>query len=89
MATGVGIGSAPASIAPRRLSTLAAARLHRKLTELVPPAEQGTRLREILWSIEEGALRRFDAPLAVNIALKRASEYEMPVTSRVNNSGNR
>lgn len=75
--------SSPASIAPRRLSTLAAARLHRKLSELVAPAEQGTRLREILWSIEEGALRRFDAPLAVNIALKKLREGQWTRPNRM------
>jgi hypothetical protein len=64
----------PTFIGPRRLSALAAARLHRKLTELLPPQEREARLREVLWSVEEGALRRFDAPLAVNIALKKLRE---------------
>jgi hypothetical protein len=64
----------PTFIGPRRLSTLATARVHRKLSELLPTAEVESRLREVLWAVEEGALRRFDAPLAINIALKKLRE---------------
>lgn len=73
----------PTFIGPRRLSALAAARLHRKLTELLPPQELDARLREVLWSVEEGALRRFDVPLAVNIALKKLREGQWTRPNRM------
>jgi len=31
-------------------------------------------LRQVVWSIEAGALRRFSAPHAINIALKKIRE---------------
>ena len=73
-ASPVSARSSPTFIGPRRLPTLTAARLHRKLAELVPGAERDTRFREVLWSVEEGALRRFDPALAINIALKKLRE---------------
>jgi hypothetical protein len=66
--------SSPTFIGPQRLPTLTTARLHRKLAELVLGAERDTRFREVLWSMEDGALRRFDPALAINIALKRLRE---------------
>jgi hypothetical protein len=59
---------------PRKLSALEAARLRRRILDLVP-ASGGTEVfRQVLWSVEEGALRRFDARLAGNIALKKIRE---------------
>ena len=58
----------------RPISPLEAARLRRQLLDLLPRQSAGEVLREILWSIEEGALNRFDAPHAINIALKKVRE---------------
>lgn len=56
---------------PRRLSALEAARVRSSVLNLAAP-NAGTELfRQVLWSIEEGALRRFDSRLALNIALKK------------------
>jgi hypothetical protein len=58
----------------RRLSPLEAARVRASVFD-VSPASQGAELfRQVLWSIEEGALRRFDPRLALNIALKKIRE---------------
>ena len=62
------------SVKPRRLSPLEAARLRRQLLGLVPAAQIAELFRQVLWSVEEGALRRFETPLAVNIALKKIRE---------------
>lgn len=58
----------------RRLSPLEAARL-RKSVVMVAGTDAGTDVfRQVLWSVEEGALRRFDTRLATNIALKKIRE---------------
>jgi hypothetical protein len=59
---------------PRRLSPLEAARLRKRLGELVPLGATAEVFRQVLWSMEEGALRRFDPRLAGNIALKKIRE---------------
>jgi len=59
---------------PRKLSPLEAARLRKRIGELVPAAMSTEVFRQVLWSVEEGALRRFDARLAANIALKKIRE---------------
>jgi hypothetical protein len=59
---------------PRKLSALEAARLRRRILDLVPAAGGAEVFRQVLWSVEEGALRRFDARLAGNIALKKIRE---------------
>jgi hypothetical protein len=59
---------------PRRLSVLEAARVRSAVQPLVPSADASELFRQVLWSIEEGALRRFDARLALNIALKKIRE---------------
>jgi hypothetical protein len=56
---------------PRRLSALEAARVRSSVLNLVAPNGGSELFRQVLWSIEEGALRRFDARLALNIALKK------------------
>ncbi len=59
---------------PRRVSALEAARLRRQIAQLVGTDAAVALFREVLWSVEEGALRRFETPLAVNIALKKIRE---------------
>ncbi len=59
---------------PRQLSSLETARLRKRIGEIVPAAAQSEVFRQVLWSVEEGALRRFDARLAANIALKKIRE---------------
>lgn len=59
---------------PRQLSPLEAARLRKRLGELVPASAVADVFRQVLWSVEEGALRRFDPRLAANIALKKIRE---------------
>jgi len=59
---------------PRRLSPLEAARLRKQIVGIAPPTDAAEFFRQVLWSVEEGALRRFDTPLAINIALKKIRE---------------
>jgi DNA-binding MarR family transcriptional regulator len=56
---------------PRRLSALEAARVRSSVLNLASPNAGSELFRQVLWSMEEGALRRFDARLALNIALKK------------------
>lgn len=58
----------------RRLSPLELARTRKRVLETVPAAEAAEVLRQVVWAVEEGALRRFEMPLAVNIALKKIRE---------------
>ena len=58
----------------RQISPLEAARLRRTLLELRPRPAAGETLREILWSMEEGSLARYDIPHAINTALKLVRE---------------
>jgi hypothetical protein len=74
--------SRPASVAsqpkefarPRQLSPLQAARLRKRIGEMVPAAAGSEVFRQVLWAVEAGALRRFDTRLATNIALKKIRE---------------
>ncbi len=59
---------------PRRLSPLEAARVRKQIVGLVPATDAAELFRQVLWSVEEGALRRFETPLALNIALKKIRE---------------
>ena len=59
---------------PRRLSTLELARARKLVSETVPSAETAEIMRQVIWAVEEGALRRFAVPLALNIALKKIRE---------------
>jgi hypothetical protein len=69
------VAAAPKDFAkPRKLSPLEAARLRKRIGELVPATAGAEVFRQVLWSVEEGALRRFDARLATNIALKKIRE---------------
>jgi hypothetical protein len=68
------VPAAPAGEAlrgPRKLTVFEVARLRRELQALVEPAEVTERLREITWSVEEGALQRFQPLHAMRIAIKK------------------
>ena len=71
------LNSAPSRIGytvPRRLSVLELARTRKRISAAVPVSQAGEVLRQVIWAVEEGALRRFELPLAVNIALKKIRE---------------
>jgi hypothetical protein len=59
---------------PRRLSVLDLARARRRTLEQVPAAAATEIFRQVIWAVEEGALRRFPPTLALNIALKKIRE---------------
>jgi hypothetical protein len=58
----------------RKLSVLELARTRKRISEAVAGHEVAEVLRQVIWAVEEGALRRFELPLAVNIALKKIRE---------------
>lgn len=64
----------PDATGPRRLSVLELARARRQVLEAVPAAQGAEILRQVIWAVEEGALRRFASRLALNIALKKIRE---------------
>jgi hypothetical protein len=64
----------PGYAKPRRLSPLELARARKRVFETVAGNEAQEVLRQVVWAVEEGALRRFEMPLAVNIALKKIRE---------------
>jgi hypothetical protein len=64
----------PHYAAPKKLSVLELARARRKIAEAVPSQESAETLRQVIWAVEEGALRRFELSLALNIALKKIRE---------------
>jgi hypothetical protein len=59
---------------PRRLSVLELARTRKRIGEAVPTQVAAEVLRQVVWAVEEGALRRFELPMAVNIAVKKIRE---------------
>lgn len=59
---------------PRKLSVFELSRLRREIQSAVGTADSPERLREVLWSIEEGALRRFQTLHGIRIALKKLRE---------------
>jgi hypothetical protein len=61
----------PAYQGPRRLSVLDLARTRKRILDSVPGAAATEVLRQVIWAVEEGALRRFEVPLALNIAVKK------------------
>jgi hypothetical protein len=67
-------GTAPAVKGPRRLSVLELARLRREILKMAPVAGGPEVLRQVVWAVEQGALQRFTATMAVNIALKKIRE---------------
>jgi hypothetical protein len=58
----------------RRLSVLELARARRRILDQVPAVAATEVFRQVIWAVEEGALRRFAATLALNIALKKIRE---------------
>ena len=67
--------SAPnSSVAPRRLTVMDLARTRKRILDAVPANAAPEILRQVLWAAEQGALRRFDVPMALNIALKKIRE---------------
>lgn len=56
---------------PRRLSVFDLARLRRELQRIVGKAEIDELARQVLWALEEGALRKFGTAHGINIALKK------------------
>jgi hypothetical protein len=66
--------AAPEYARVRKLTVLETARVRKTIVQLVPLALGSEVFRQVLWSIEEGALRRFDPRLAANIALKKIRE---------------
>jgi len=69
-----GASTAPSYARARRLSPLELARTRKRVLETVPGNGATEILRQVVWAVEEGALRRFEMPLAVNIALKKIRE---------------
>jgi hypothetical protein len=59
---------------PRKLSLFELARLHRQLQNTVSPTSAPELARQVLWAIEQGALKRFDTRHALHIALKKIRE---------------
>ncbi|HEY6455465.1 MAG TPA: hypothetical protein VIY90_09325 [Steroidobacteraceae bacterium] len=73
--TSVQPGPTPPNCAKnRRLSPLDLARTRKRVLETVPVSQAQEVLRQVVWAVEEGVLRRFELPLAVNIALKKLRE---------------
>jgi hypothetical protein len=64
----------PAPEGPRHFSLVEMARTRRLVLETVPGSGGTEILRQVIWAVEEGALRRFELRLAVNIALKKIRE---------------
>ena len=58
----------------RRLSLLELARTRKRIQDAVPGPHATDILRQVIWAVEEGALRRFETALGVNIALKKIRE---------------
>jgi hypothetical protein len=68
----------------RKFSPLETARLRKSILQLVSSSAAQEVFIQVLWSVEEGALRQFAPALATNIALKKIREglwmrpYRMP-----------
>jgi hypothetical protein len=59
---------------PRKLTTFELGRLSRDLQSSASTATAPELMRQVVWSIETGALRRFDTRHALHIALKKIRE---------------
>jgi site-specific DNA-cytosine methylase len=62
------------SSAPRRLTVLEVARTRKQLLNVIPGESAEEVLRQVIWAVEEGTLRRFGGVMALNIALKKIRE---------------
>lgn len=58
----------------RSLSPLELARTRKQISKIVPSEQLAETFREVIWAVEEGALNKFERPLALNIALKKLRE---------------
>jgi hypothetical protein len=65
---------AAAHVGPRRVPVLEMARTRRLILDTVPGSGGAEILRQVIWAVEEGSLRRFELRLAINIALKKIRE---------------
>jgi hypothetical protein len=76
--TGKCVQSVPAGLSAatqaRRLPTLLLARIRQLLLQIVDGEGAPEVLRQMVWAAEEGALRRFEPSMALNIALKKVRE---------------
>lgn len=62
----------PASqVGPRRLSLLELARLQAKIRDVVAAADAPEAIRQVAWSVQFGALKRYPVYLALNVAAKK------------------
>ena len=71
---------------PRRLAALEILKLQKSLRTLAAAAGTAPNarlMREVLFAVEEGALVRFPAPLAINVALKKIREGHWSVPHRM------
>jgi len=68
---------------PGRLSALELARLRRELQCLLHSTDIDESFRQVVWSVEEGALRRFTTLHAVRIALKKIREGQWTRPNRM------
>jgi len=66
--------SAPTAGGPRKLSVFELARLKRDIQAATSSASAPEVLRQVVWSIEEGSLKRFPPVHAIHIALKKIRE---------------
>ena len=66
--------SAPATRGPRKLSVFELARLKRDIQAATTSAAAPELMRQVVWSIEEGSLKRFTPVHAIHIALKKIRE---------------
>jgi hypothetical protein len=67
-------GVANACGAPRQLGHLELARLRRELVAGAGPQRSGELFREVVWAVEQGALKRFNPLHGMRIALKKIRE---------------
>jgi hypothetical protein len=69
------VQSGAGSPLPRRLSPLDIARARRAIGAAIPTARDASEaLRQVVWAVEEGALRQFQTLKGLNIALKKIRE---------------
>ncbi len=66
--------AAPTAAKPRKLSPFEFARLKRNIQTASSTTDGPEILRQVLWSIESGALKRFTPTHAIHIALKKIRE---------------
>jgi hypothetical protein len=66
--------SASARPTQRKLSLFELARLNREIQSAASPTSAPELMRQVMWSIESGALKRFDTRHALHIALKKIRE---------------